>query len=131
MSPTTKPVFMPELHVPIGTMNIDFYTKAFSAVVIRRFDNEDGSVHAAELTIDGTMFILHEENSAKGRLTPLACNGVTATIGFMVADVDSIMAAAIAAGAKEVSPAEDYDYGYRQGELIDPFGHKWMIESII
>jgi PhnB protein len=41
------------------------------------------------------------------------------------------MARAIAAGAKEISPAQDYDYGYRQGEIKDPFGHHWLIEMKI
>jgi PhnB protein len=45
--------------------------------------------------------------------------------------VDAVMAIALAAGAMLVSPAQDYDYGYRQGEIKDPFGHVWMIEMKI
>ncbi len=41
------------------------------------------------------------------------------------------MSKAIAAGAIEISKAIDYDYGYRQGEVKDPFGHTWMIEMKI
>ena len=41
------------------------------------------------------------------------------------------MAGAIAAGAKEISPARDYDYGYRRGDLLDPLGHQWQIEEVI
>jgi len=26
------------------------------------------------------------------------------------------------------SPAQDFDYDYRQGNIQDPFGHQWMIE---
>ena len=25
-------------------------------------------------------------------------------------------------------PMQDYDYGYRQGTLADPFGHLWLIQ---
>ena len=49
----------------------------------------------------------------------------------MVADVDTVMAQALAAGAKEISPAQDYDYGLRQGDIIDPFGHHWTIQKMI
>jgi len=38
---------------------------------------------------------------------------------------------ALAAGAILVSPAQSYNYGYRQGEVKDPFGHLWMIEQKI
>jgi PhnB protein len=41
------------------------------------------------------------------------------------------MQKAIAAGATVISPAQSYEYGYRQGEIKDPFGHHWMIEMKI
>jgi PhnB protein len=41
------------------------------------------------------------------------------------------MEKAVAAGATVTHPAQDYDYGYRQGEFIDPFGHYWLIEKKI
>ena len=56
---------------------------------------------------------------------------ISTIIGLMVADVDSVMAQAVAAGAKETSPAKSYDYGYRQGEIMDPFGHRGLIEMVL
>ena len=38
---------------------------------------------------------------------------------------------AIDAGAEEVAPAKDFEYGYRQGEIKDPFGHHWVIQMKI
>lgn len=114
-----------------GTMNVDFYKNAFNAIELRRFSNDDGSIHVSELEIDGALFRLHEENPAKGSFSPNRCKGITTTICLMVDDVDAVMAAAIAAGAKEGSPAQDYDYGYRQGDILDPFGHVWTIEKVI
>jgi PhnB protein len=66
-----------------------------------------------------------------GSFSPEKYNGTTTTIGLFVSDVDAFMNRAIAAGAQEISPAQDYDYGYRQGEIKDPFGHIWMIEMKI
>lgn len=44
-------------------------------------------------------------------------------------NVDDVMQNAIKAGAKEISAARDYEYAYRQGEIQDPFGHRWLIEK--
>jgi PhnB protein len=45
--------------------------------------------------------------------------------------VDEVMNTALKAGAVEVSPAQDYEYGYRQGTIKDPFGHYWQIQKKI
>jgi PhnB protein len=126
-----KTTFVPVLAIPKGTVNIDFYKNAFGAIERERWTNDDGSVHVAELTIDDTQFRLYEENLAKWTFSPTACNGVTAIIGLMVDDVDHVMNRALEAGARKISPAMDYDYSYRQGEITDPFGHRWLIEAAI
>ena len=41
-----------------------------------------------------------------------------------------VMEQAVAAGAVVLSPVIDYEYGYRQGEISDPFGHHWIIEKL-
>ena len=127
----TKPFFAPQLYIRNGVLDIGFYTKAFGAIELRRWSNDDGSIHVAELSIDGALFHLHEENSRKSQFSPEKINGTTTLIGLFVPDVDTVMNKAIAAGATVISPAQDYDYGYRQGEIKDPFGHQWMIEMKI
>jgi len=62
---------------------------------------------------------------------PQKYNGTTAIIGLFVPDVDVVMNTAIAAGGTEIDPAKDYEYGYRQGEIEDPFGHHWLIQKKI
>jgi PhnB protein len=34
----------------------------------------------------------------------------------------------VAAGAQVLSGMQDFDYGYRQGVVIDPFGHQWLLQ---
>jgi uncharacterized glyoxalase superfamily protein PhnB len=58
-------------------------------------------------------------------------NGTCVILGVFVEDPDKVMANTIAAGAIEISPVQDYDYGYRQGNITDPFGHHWTIEKAI
>jgi len=122
------PTFAPQLYIPKGTTNIDFYTQGLGATELRHWKNDDGSYHVAEFSINGAVFQVHEVMH-EGCIAPAEHNGTTVLIGLFVEDVDALMQQAITAGATETSPAEDYDYGYRQGTIKDPFGHLWMIEK--
>jgi PhnB protein len=126
-----KIFFAPQLFIPGGVKDISFYSNAFGAVEIKLRRNEDGSVHVAELSINGAIFHLHEERPMKGQREPNKVKGVTTLIGLFVEDVDLVINNALQAGATLLSPATDYDYGYRQGNIQDPFGHQWMIEMKI
>src|SRR5258705_12787176 len=131
MSEINKTHFAPQLYIKNGTTDISFYEKAFGAIELMKFTNDDGSIHVAELSIDGAIFHLHEETLKTTQFNPQRHNGTTVLIGLFVPDVDAVMSQAIRAGAIVASRAQSYDYGYRQGEIIDPFGHVWMIEMKI
>ncbi|MBD1363558.1 VOC family protein [Mucilaginibacter sp. ZT4R22] len=125
-------VFAPELFIPNGITDVSFYEKAFSAVELRRFGNDDGSIHVSEFSIGGTLFHLHEQTRNSNAVSPDAINGgTTVVIGLFVDDVHAVVAQAVAAGAIITSPVQDYDYGYRQGSIRDPFGHLWQIQKAI
>ncbi len=129
MDQTQATYFAPQLYIKGGITDISFYEKAFGATELRRFTNDDNSIHVAELSIDGVLFHLHEEKLSAGQFSPPEINGTTTFIGLFVPDVDEVIASAIAAGAVLLSPAQSYDYGYRQAEIKDPFGHVWLIEN--
>ena len=131
MPEIAKTYFAPQLFIDPGIRDISFYEKAFDAIELRRFTNDDSSIHVAELTIGGAIFHIHEQKLSAGELSPAGINGTTALIGLFVPDVDAVIEKAIAAGAILISPAQSYDYGYRQGEIKDPFGHIWLIEMKI
>lgn len=120
--------FAPELHIPNGTKEIDFYKK-FGATENFCFRNDDGSIHVAELEIKGAIFHVHE--TMRDALEPISAKGVTAIIGLFVPDVEEVMQKAIQAGATEINPTTDHEYGYRQGMFRDPFGHYWQIQKKI
>lgn len=126
---SNKTFFSPQLFVKSGVTDIEFYSKAFGAVEFRRFNNPDGSLHVAEFSIDDAIFQLHEEKPQSGEIEPAKNNGVTCLIGLFVEDVDRVVMNALNAGATLISPAQDYEYGYRQAQIGDPFGHIWMIEK--
>ena len=131
MNSISKTAFVPQLAIAHGTMELEFYKKAFGAVETKHIVNDDGSIHVSEMFIDGAMFHFHEESYNNTTFSPSKYNGVTTTIGLMVADVDAVIAQALDAGARLISPAVSYDYGYRQGLIIDPLGHYWLIEMIL
>jgi PhnB protein len=126
-----KTFFAPELFVNNGIKDISFYENAFGAKELRRFSNDDGSLHVAELSINGNLFHMHEITGKTYFFAPGKHNGTTICIGLFVADVDEVMKKAIKAGAIEINPAKDYEYGYRQGMIKDPFGHYWQIQKKI
>lgn len=123
--------FAPQLITQDGAAAIEFYKKALGTEEVRRWNNDDGTVHVAELSLGGTLFHLREESSIKGNLSPVTAKGNTVIIGLFVNDVDSLVEKAVAAGAILESPPQDYDYHYRQSTIKDPFGHQWLIEKKI
>lgn len=110
---------------------MEFYKKALGATVLRTWKNPDGSIHVAEMEISGAMFHLHEEVPRNNQMSPETAKTSTCLIGIFVSDPDDVVKNAEAAGAKVISPVKSYDYGYRQGTFVDPFGHQWMIEKKI
>jgi len=125
-----KLFFAPQLLINNNIKDISFYAKAFGATENLCFYNDDGSVHVAELSIQGIIFHLHEVTKPYF-FSPDKHNGTTCIIGLFVPDVQVVMNNAIKAGAREISPVKDYEYGYRQGEIEDPFGHHWLIQMKI
>ena len=73
---------------------------------------------------------MHEEVKRDNELSPSTLNATSIVIGLLVENPDELAARAVAAGATELSPVQDYDYGYRQGTIRDPFGHHWCLERM-
>jgi len=123
--------FAPNFYVLNVADAIAFYKKAFNAAELRRFSNDDGSVHVAEMMIGDAMFHIHEETQRHNKLSPATLNGTTVEVGVFIKDVDGMFHQALSAGASEVSPPQDYEYGYRQASIKDPFGHHWTFQKKI
>ncbi|MDD3321541.1 MAG: VOC family protein [Paludibacter sp.] len=110
---------------------IEFYKKAFDAKELGRLLMPNGLIGHAEIEIEGTMLMIADENIDWGNKGPLTIGGNPITIGLYVKDVDSSFQKAIDAGAKEVMPVKNEFYGDRVGQVMDPFGYKWMIGTHI
>ena len=121
-----KAMIKPTLSVKNGAAAIDFYKNAFNAVELMRVTSPDGEV-VAELSIGGAAFYLADESPEHGNYSPLSLGGISVRFGLMVDDPDAVAKQAIDAGATEIYPVADQDYGMRLGHIADPFGHHWEI----
>jgi PhnB protein len=104
----------------------EFYAAAFGAVELNRLEAPDGRV-VAELAIDGLRFGLATEAPELGTPSPETLGATTVRISLEVDDPDGVAARAVAAGASEMFPVRDQPYGMRQGRVVDPFGHHWLV----
>lgn len=108
---------------------IDFYTKAFEAVEQARLPGPDGRLMHALLKIGNAALMLVDEYPEQGAVSPLTLKGSPVTIHLYVADVDTTVARAVAAGAQVTMPVADMFWGDRYGILKDPFGHQWSVAT--
>lgn len=106
---------------------IRFYKEAFRAVeALRLLDGE--KVSHAEIKIGEASIFISDEFPEIDVFSPDSIGGSPVMIVLDVGDVDAMFAQAVKAGAKVARPLEDTFRGeMRNGKLVDPFGHRWML----
>lgn len=117
---------IPVLSVQGGKAAVDFYKKAFAAQELMYMESPDGEV-LAELNVSGARFYVADEAPEYGNNSPQRLSGISVRLGLLVNCPDELMQQAIAAGAVEIDPMSNKDYGMRLGRIADPFGHHWEI----
>lgn len=108
---------------------IEFYKKAFDAKEKGRLLTPDGKIGHAEIEIEGSLLMLADENPEWKNKSAETIGENPMTFGLYVKDVDYAFKKAVDAGAKIIMPIEDMFYGDRTGQVMDPFGYKWMIAT--
>jgi PhnB protein len=116
-----------QLSVRHGRAAIEFYAAAFGAVEDHRVGgSEDHPDVVAQLSVGGACFWVSDESPAHGNFSPESLGGATARMLLIVEDPASVLARAVAAGAREVHPLAER-HGWLLGRIEDPFGHHWEI----
>ncbi|WP_067828853.1 VOC family protein [Actinomadura kijaniata] len=106
---------------------LDWYAEAFGARLRGEpIVMEDGRIGHAELAVGDSVLMLADEWPELDLLGPTARGGPSQSLYLRVPDVDTIFDRAVELGARPVRPVTDYDFG-RNGVVLDPFGHRWMI----
>jgi PhnB protein len=118
------------LRVANAAAAIEFYKTAFGAKEKYRLTMPGGTaVGHAELWFGSTLVMLSDEFPDMGIVGPKRLGGVSGLIALYVADADAVFERAIAAGAQVKRPLTDEFYGDRTGQLEDPFGQIWSIQT--
>ncbi len=115
----------PLLFVRGGARAVTFYQAAFGAVEAYRVEDPSGAV-VARMELNRAEFWVSDESTAHGNFSPETLNGGTVRMILTVPDPDAAFARAIAAGAREICAVCE-QYGWRLGQVVDPFGHRWEI----
>ncbi len=114
------------LTVRDATAAARFYEEAFEAKVGETHTAPSGQ-KVIQLSIQGHEFYAVDENPQGFNLSPATLNGTSVRLSLIVDDPDAVAARAVTAGATELFPVADQPYGMRQGRVVDPFRHHWLI----
>jgi PhnB protein len=121
------PAIQPLLVVRDAAAAIDFYKLVFGATELWRLMHFHRVGHAV-LRIGTTEFALLDEFPEAG-IVVTQPGGPRLMV--LLPDVDAVLAAAVAAGATLLRPAEDQWWGVRSGSFRDPFGQHWSVMSVV
>jgi len=125
-----QPTIIPMLSFEDAAAAIDFYKIAFDASEVSRITDTDGKIGHAELSVYGASIMLADERSDINILSAQTLGGTPVMLLLEVIDADLVFNQAVAAGAMIDRPLADMEYKMGScGELVDPFGYKWMIMS--
>lgn len=124
----TNPL-IPYLAVHDAAAAIDWYAIALGAVESFRVPMDDGRVGHAELRIGAAVVYLADEYPEIGHVSPRTLGGTASTLHLTVDDVDAVFARAVDAGASVLREPVDEAHGSRQGGVVDPFGHRWILSQ--
>jgi PhnB protein len=136
---TTKPNPIPDAYRRItpclvvqgAAKALEFYAEVFGATERMRFPGPDGTIAHAEIVIGDSVVIVEDEDPQRGTTAPPP-GGLPGSPVFQflyVEDVDAVVARAVAAGATLERAPRDQFYGDRDGYVVDPFGHGWVVAS--
>lgn len=124
----------PYLTVKGATDAIALYQKAFGAKVKGQMQAEDGTrVMHADLAINGgTVYLSDEFPEHGGPPAPSekSPSPVAITLQLKKPDqVDAMFGRAVEAGCKGTMQPTDTFWNARFAMLLDPFGHRWMLNA--
>lgn len=123
----------PALMVSGGARALEFYAEVFGAAERTRIPGPDGMIAHAEIEIGDAVVIVEDAAPFMGTQAPPAggLDGSPVFLYIYVEDVDAAIERAVKLGATLKRPPQDQFYGDRDGYVVDPFGHGWVIASHI
>lgn len=102
-----------------------WYADAFGATELTRIALPGDKLIHVQLEIGDLRITLADEFPELESFGPVHFGGTYGAIYLRVDDVDAAWDRARAAGAEVVRPVVDAFWGEREGQVLDPFGHRW------
>lgn len=127
--PDRYPQLSPYICVKNAAEAIEFYSSVFGAAERMRLPGGEGKIEHAELQIGDALIMLSDEYPEMEVVAPKGSGEVSVILNVYVEDVDATFAKAIELGAIEIRPLENQFYGDRNGQFVDPFGHRWTVAT--
>ena len=126
--PAAAGAAIPYLAVSDARRAIDWYVEVFGARQVGEpIVMPDGRVGHAELEVSGGTLYLSDEHPEIGVVGPRP-SAASVSLVLTVPDVDATIAAATRAGGQLTR--EPYEgYGHRNATVVDPFQHRWMLQT--
>lgn len=113
----------PYLRVKGAQAFLDFMRQAFGAEILSVHKMPDGLIANAEFRLEGCILEVADYRGDQWAATQVA-------IHLFVPDVDAAHQRAVAAGAKDVHPPMDHDYGERSSAVRDAWGNDWFLARV-
>lgn len=113
----------PFFHAPDAAAFIDFLKEAFDARETARFTSDEGKIlHALAFIGDSAL----EIGDAHGEWQPMP-----AALHVFVDDTDRVYERALRAGAQSIFAPNDAPYGQRVGGVLDRYGNRWYMATLL
>jgi PhnB protein len=119
----------PRLCVKGAESALAFYRETFGAQTVACYRGPSGQIAHAELAIGGVRFYLKEVDDHDSG--PDKLGGSSVLLCMYTDDVDTMFEAALRGGSEIVFPLETRRYGERAGRIRDPFGHLWVLSTVV
>ena len=121
------PALTPHIVVRGAAKAAEWYVRALGAQERSRVPLPNGKLLSVELRFGDSTLRLADEFPELGVLSPQAIGGTPVVLHLTSDDVDALWQRALDAGAEVVHPLEEQFWGNRQGQIADPFGHRWNL----
>ena len=119
---------VPYLVVRDARAAMTWYADAFGAQVVGDpYLTDDDRIGHAELNVAGAPLYLADDHPELG-LTGPGDGQVSVSLHLTVPDVDAVIDRAVHLGGTLSRAPSDAPYG-RTGVVIDPYGHRWMLQT--
>jgi PhnB protein len=115
----------PHIVVQDADRAAEWYTRALGAEERTRVSLPNGKIMSIELWFGDSAVMIADEFPEMGIVSPLAIGGTAVVLHLYTDNVDALWQRVVAAGAEVLHPLQEQFWGDRQGQVLDPFGHKW------